>query len=281
MDNGDRTPRGASDVRRSPPSMGVRLAVTAALVAVVGLLVVLAMIASHRPALAVAGGVCVAALSWAGTVLVVDRRRALAAAADGNTLRARIADARLDERLRLTRNLHDGVQNPLYVALVAVEKAKESSAPEGAETLGLAIGQIEQALNLIRDFASDVYPAVLDEMGLLPAIESLVDRLPLLVEVSVPHRRFRQRIEYGVYFLVSETLTNVLKHADTRRATVTARVVGDMLDVDVSDDGVGGANPDGGGLTGLRQRIDALNGVLTIDSRPGQGTRIRAVIPCG
>jgi signal transduction histidine kinase len=122
-------------------------------------------------------------------------------------------------------------------------------------------------------------PAILTRGGLASGVEALVSRSPVPVRVGVPEDRFSAEVEATAYFVMAETLTNVAKHARARSAEVCARIDGGALRIEVRDDGVGGADPDGTGLLGLADRIAALDGELEVDSPPGQGTRVTATIP--
>src|SRR5439155_2693349 len=141
--------------------------------------------------------------------------------------------------------------------------------------------EAQRAIGELRDLARGIHPAVLTERGLEAALRDVIARAALPVElVEAPHERFPPTIEATAYFVVSEALANVAKYAHAERASVTVRRAGDALCVEVSDDGRGGADPDAGsGLRGLRDRVGALNGRLTIDSPPGDGTRVRAELP--
>ena len=134
----------------------------------------------------------------------------------------------------------------------------------------------------LRDLARGLRPAGLSQAGLGPPLESVAERLPVPVQLDVPAERFEPTVESAAYFLACEAMTNAAKHADASSVRVTVRRLADRLLVEVLDDGVGGAaTSPGGGLAGLQDRVAALGGSLTVDSPPGQGTRITASIPCG
>jgi signal transduction histidine kinase len=124
-----------------------------------------------------------------------------------------------------------------------------------------------------------VLPDVLTRGGLAAGVESIVPGLHVPVDVSVPESRFPAEIEASAYFVVAEALTNVAKHAAAQQASVAARIGNGILRIDVCDDGVGGARPDGGGLVGLRDRVLTLGGDFELDSSPGAGTRITVTLP--
>ena len=134
----------------------------------------------------------------------------------------------------------------------------------------------------IRNLARGQHPAVLSKAGLGPALESVAERLPVPVRLDVPAGRFPPTVETAAYFLACEAMTDAAKHADARDVRVTVQAAEQRLCVEVTDDGVGGADPSGGsGLTGLYDRVAALGGTFVVESPPGAGTRISASIPCG
>jgi PAS domain S-box-containing protein len=197
--------------------------------------------------------------------------------------RARIVQAGDAARRRLERDLHDGAQQRLVALSVALRlaKARLRDDPEGAETiLTGAADELSHALEELRELARGIHPAILSDRGLAPALEALAARSPVPVEVDVPGERLPLVVEAAAYFVVSEAVTNATKHADA--ATVSVRVASENghAVVEVADDGAGGADPAGGsGLRGLEDRVAALDGILTVESPAGGGTRIRAVIP--
>jgi len=141
--------------------------------------------------------------------------------------------------------------------------------------------QLDCGLAELRDLARGIHPAVLTERGLEAALDALVQRAPIAVELraAVPER-LDAAIEAAAYFLVSEALTNVAKYAHANTASVDVASTGDSLAVTISDDGVGGADPErGSGLRGLVDRVGAIGGRLEVSSPPGQGTRLRAHLP--
>jgi signal transduction histidine kinase len=200
--------------------------------------------------------------------------------------RARLVEVGDAERRRLERNLHDGAQQRLVaVALqLGMVRSKLGSDPGAAgEILDDAREDLGRGLDELRELARGIHPVVLTERGLGPALEGLVTRAPIPVEIeAVPEGRLPPSIEAAAYYLVAEALTNVAKYAQASHATVSVRPSdGDGgATVTVGDDGVGGADPGrGSGLRGLAARIEALNGHLEVDSPPGAGTRIAAAIP--
>lgn len=197
----------------------------------------------------------------------------------------RLVRARDAERRRLERNLHDGAQQRLIVALQAlrVATARMARGDDGApELLGRAEEQLALAVGEIRELARGLHPTVLSDQGLAAAIAQLVPRLDgvLPVELDVPANRLDAELEACTYYLVAEALANAAKYAGATEATVTIREDVDTLTVEIGDDGCGGAClAAGGGLEGLADRVSAFGGTLTIESPEGEGTRLRAVLP--
>ena len=187
------------------------------------------------------------------------------------------------ERRRIERDLHDGAQQRL-VALamdLGLAQARLDDDPERArELIDHAHGEAKRAIVELRDLARGIHPVSLSDRGLAGAIPALAGRstIPVLVDVRVPER-LPASIEGIAYFVVSECLANVDKHAQATSATVSVEPVDGQLIVRVTDDGVGGANPAAGsGLRGLADRVAALQGTLDVTSPPGRGTRIHARI---
>ena len=200
--------------------------------------------------------------------------------------RARIVEAGDAERRRLERNLHDGAQQRLVVLSLGVRMARNrlEADPAGAGALLEDAGaQLELALEELRELARGIHPAVLTDRGLGPALESLVGRSPVPVALErLPATRLPASAEVAAYFVVAEALTNVVKYASASKVTVDVSEQDGNVVVEIVDDGVGGADPRAGsGLRGLADRVEALDGLLHVTSRPGEGTTVRAVIPCG
>ena len=197
--------------------------------------------------------------------------------------RARIIEAGLAERRRLERNLHDGAQQRLVSLSLALRlaKAKLQKDPDGAdELLGAAADELNQALEELRELARGIHPAVLTDRGLEPALYALAERSTIPVEIETPPRRLPAQVEAAAYYVVSEALANVAKYAQASSVSVRVTHVNGRVVVDVADDGVGGADPSRGtGLSGLADRVAALDGRLAVESRPGAGTSVRAEIP--
>jgi signal transduction histidine kinase len=198
--------------------------------------------------------------------------------------RARIVEAGDAERCRLERSLHDGAQRRLVSLSVALRRVASRLEPgsEASQLLEAARAELEDSLNELRELAQGIHPGALSEHGLGAALESLADRAPLRVQLTVDvDGRLPEPVEVAAYYLVSEGLTNVAKYAHAAAATVrVARANGHVV-VQVADDGVGGANPgSGSGLRGLADRVETLGGRLRIRSPAGGGTRVVAEIPC-
>ena len=198
--------------------------------------------------------------------------------------RSRIIEAADAERRRIERDLHDGAQQRL-VALALTLRLAEKRAAEGdqaaAELVRQAGDEAGLALKELRDLARGIHPAILTNRGLAAALQDLAGRSSVPVDVvAAPTERLPDQVEAAAYFVVSECLANVDKHAQATSATVSVEPVDGQLVVCVSDDGVGGAKPDGGsGLQGLEDRVGALDGTTAVESRPGEGTTVRAAIP--
>jgi signal transduction histidine kinase len=196
---------------------------------------------------------------------------------------ARFVKAADAERRRLERDLHDGAQSRLVALSLLLRSARTraSGDPELVEQLDRAREELQTALDELRELARGIHPAVLRERGLEPALEALVSRVPVPVTLEVDCDRLPGPVESAAYFVVSEALANVSKHARATRATVAVRRANARVAVDVFDDGVGGADAvHGSGLRGLADRVAALDGTLSLMSPEGGGTRLHAELPC-
>jgi signal transduction histidine kinase len=198
--------------------------------------------------------------------------------------RARVLDAELRERRRIERDLHDGAQQrfvSLAMTLALLDRGLQRTGSEH-QLLASAREQLDLGLAELRELARGIHPALLTERGLAPAIEALAARAPFDVGVlEVPRERLPAQVETAAYFIVSESLTNTAKHASAAAATVRIGRANGTAVVEVSDDGIGGADPTrGSGLSGLLDRLAALDGALEVDSPAGGGTRVQARIPC-
>ena len=207
-----------------------------------------------------------------------DAREQLAAS------RARIVEAGDTERRRLERNLHDGAQQRLVSLALCLREieAKLDTEPDTARrALASARDELALALDELRELARGIHPAILSDRGLGPALDALVARSPVTVQLTeVPEARLPEPVEVAAYYLVAEALTNVAKHAGATEATVGVTRTGERVRIEVRDDGVGGAAVgDGSGLRGLADRVEALGGRLEVDSPRRRGTALIGDIP--
>jgi signal transduction histidine kinase len=196
--------------------------------------------------------------------------------------RARLVTEADEARRRVVRDLHDGAQQRLVHAIVTLKLAQRALGThdgEAGQLIGDALAHAEQSNRELRELAHGILPAVLTSGGLRAGVNAFVGRLDLPVGVDVPAERFPAEIEASAYFIVAEALTNVAKHAHAEHAAVSASVEDGMLHVEVRDDGIGAADPDGHGLVGIADRVTALGGRLEIDSPPGDGTLLAATLP--
>jgi signal transduction histidine kinase len=197
--------------------------------------------------------------------------------------RTRIVEAQASERRRLERNLHDGAQQRLVALALELRTAERREIADPAanrEILSAAGRHLQQAIDELRELARGIHPAVLSDRGLGAALDALAARTPLVVTVDVEDQQLPEAIEVAAYYVAAEALTNVVKHAQATEATLRMERLADRAVLEVADDGVGGADLQGGsGLRGLADRVEALDGRLEISSLPGRGTRIRAAFP--
>jgi signal transduction histidine kinase len=196
--------------------------------------------------------------------------------------RSRIVAAADAERRRVVGDLHDGAQQRLVhtvITLKLARRALENATPDAPTLVTEALEQAMRANEELRELAHGILPSNLTSGGLRAGVEALATRAPVPVENSVTVGRLPAAVEATAYFVVAEALTNVAKHARAARAAVTARIEDGMLSVQVRDDGVGGARPDGNGLVGLADRVAALDGRLRVESPADGGTLVAAAIP--
>jgi signal transduction histidine kinase len=190
----------------------------------------------------------------------------------------------LRERWRLERDLHDGAQQRLVSLALTLRMAREKLGPDAGEAgrlLDRSRQELDEALKELRELARGIHPTVLSDHGLGAAVEALAHRAPLPVEVGgLPALELPEHVQLAAYFVVSEALTNVAKYASATQASVTMTNSNGRLAVEISDDGIGGADIDlGTGLRGLSDRLAAIEGHLEVESEPGRGTTVRASIP--
>jgi len=200
--------------------------------------------------------------------------------------RSKLIEVSMAERRSLERDLHDGAQQRLVALSVQVGLAKRKlhHDPAGAEELLERAGdELRLALEELRELARGIHPAILTDRGLSPALQALIDRAPVDVELAeAPAERLPAPVEAAAYFVVAESLTNIAKYASAEHASVSVQRSNGHAVIEVRDDGVGGADPEAGtGLRGLAERLTIIDGRLEVVSPPGRGTLIRAEIPCG
>jgi signal transduction histidine kinase len=239
----------------------------------------------HDPALLDEPALVEAVRATAGLVLENERLAAEVRSqlAEVRASRTRIVAATDAARRRIERNLHDGAQQRLVTLSIALGLAASRDEAPGSVALARARDEVEEAIAELRELARGIHPTLLRDEGLEAAVESLARRtpLPVTLEGSV-EGRLPDAVELAAYFLVSEALTNVVKHAAATVVAVRLEREAGMLRVAVTDDGVGGAHAAAdSGLAGLRDRLEVLDATLVVESEPGGGTRISAEIPCG
>jgi PAS domain S-box-containing protein len=202
---------------------------------------------------------------------------------DLQSSRARIVKAGDEQRRKLERNLHDGAQQRLVSLALTIRlaRAKLPADPDTLEPiLAGAAAELDMALEELRELARGLHPAALTEQGLGPALEALGERLAVEVKVDALDERLPDHIEATAYYICSEALTNVAKHAEASCAHVTFEREGGILRFEITDDGRGGADPrDGSGILGLRDRAEASGGTLFVISPPGKGTVVTGTLP--
>jgi signal transduction histidine kinase len=199
--------------------------------------------------------------------------------------RARIVEAGYAERRRVERDLHDGAQQRLMALTMNLRLARDKLEGEPAATAELldeAMDELAAATTELRELARGIHPGVLSDRGLAAALSGLAERSPLPVEViETPSERLPAPVESATYFVVAEALTNVARYAEANGASVRVGRENGVVEIEVRDDGVGGADLDAGtGLRGLEDRVAALEGSFAVRSHPGEGTIVEARIPC-
>ena len=225
----------------------------------------------------------------AGTRLALEneqlRARLHARLADVQASRARLVRAEDEARRRLERDLHDGAQQRLLSIGLALQLARKEvcDGTQAAELLEESGSELEAAIGELRNLAQGIHPTVLTEQGLGAAVTALARRLAVPVEVSgITAGRLPAPVDTTAYFLICEVLQNTVKHAQAGRAKISVAQAGGLVQVEVSDDGIGGADPAAGtGLRGLADRVEAVGGRLSVESPPSGGTTVRAALPCG
>jgi signal transduction histidine kinase len=197
--------------------------------------------------------------------------------------RRRLVRAGDDQRRRLERNLHDGAQQRFVSVLLRLRLAQARVAADPVATIDMledAARELDKGLQELREIARGLHPAILGDLGLLRAVESLAERLTVPVEIEADAERLPEDVEATAYYIVAEALTNVAKHSGAGHARVSVRRDGAVVRCEISDDGRGGADTaTGTGILGLRDRAEAAGGTLAVVSPPGHGTVVTAVLP--
>jgi signal transduction histidine kinase len=216
------------------------------------------------------------------TELIATAISSVQARSDLAASRARLVAAADEERRQVVRDLHDGAQQRLVHTVVTLKMARRALERDrqGARALlDEARQHAQTATDELRDLAQGILPPVLIQGGLSAGLKSFSSAMSIPVGIEASVGRLPGPIEATAYFIVAEALTNVAKHSHARQATVTVRLEDHTLHVEVSDDGVGGARPEGSGLVGIRDRLAAIDGTLRIETPSGGGTVIVASIP--
>jgi len=195
--------------------------------------------------------------------------------------RARLAAVQHEERHRIERNLHDGAQQRLLALALQLQAASvNGSEARLRDAVVSGVAEVRQAVAELRDLANGLRPTVLTDGGLRGALEDLADRTELAITMDADLGLLAPDLEETAWFIICEAVANAQKHSRARAIEITARVRGGVLLVTVSDDGRGGADPDGRGLRGLRDRAEAIGGSLLVHASPAGGTTVEASLPC-
>jgi PAS domain S-box-containing protein len=203
---------------------------------------------------------------------------------DLQSSRARLVKTGDEQRRKLERNLHDGAQQRLVSLALTLRLARSKLEKDPASLepiLAGAANELDLALEELRELARGLHPAALTEQGLAPAVRALGDRLPVEVDVDRLDERLPDYLEATAYYICSEALTNVAKHARATRAQVSFHREPGVLRFEITDDGCGGADGRGSGILGLRDRAESAGGTLFVISPPGKGTVVTATLPIG
>lgn len=244
--------------------------------------VAIAGVAALFPAAYVISGLATLCV-WLGRGLLGPTAGRRIAAADQRTDRS--VAANLVERKRIERDLHDGAQQQLVAVAMNLGRAQSKFEADPEEAMALvdsAQQQTKAAIVELRNLARGIMPAVLTDRGLDAALSALAQQsnMPVSVRVEIDERP-PEPVESAAYFVVAEALTNSAKHSGATEVRIEARQRNNVLVIEVSDDGRGGANPSGSGLRGLADRVASVGGRLTVTDGLGGGTVIRAELPCG
>jgi signal transduction histidine kinase len=196
--------------------------------------------------------------------------------------RARLVRAGDEQRRKFERNLHDGAQQRLVALALTLRliRSKLPAADEAGELLDHATVELDDALGELRELARGLHPVLLSQEGLRPAIARLAERSAVPVELEIQEGRFPADVEATAYYIATEALANIAKHAEATKARVAVTREREILKIEITDDGKGGAEPsEGTGILGLRDRAEAAGGSLVVISRPRIGTVVTGVLP--
>ena len=263
----------------------------------VGVVSVLAFDWFYLPPLRILDGATIFVLSLfllmsvgVGEVAASALRRATTIAAANAVARAELAESRSrivaasdEARRRIERDLHDGTQQRLVALSLDLEAIKEK--PLGGQALVAELSRFQReltiALDELRELSRGIHPSILSEAGLRPALRALARRshIPVTLDIDLD-RRMPESVEVAAYYVAAESITNAIKHGDASAIEIQAKAHNGRLELVVRDDGVGGADPGrGSGIVGLRDRVAAIGGQMTIESPRGSGTTVRASLP--
>jgi signal transduction histidine kinase len=205
--------------------------------------------------------------------------------AEVDASRARIVAAADAERRKIERDLHDGIQQWLVGLALRARKASALATVDSSarDELSRLADDLVAVTDELREMSRGIHPAVLSDAGLNHALRALARRSPIRVALDIDFdRRYDAPLEATVYYVVAESLTNAAKHAQASVVSIRGAVRDDVIELDIEDDGVGGANPrNGTGLIGLQDRVDTLGGTISVASQAGAGTRVRVRLPAG
>jgi signal transduction histidine kinase len=269
----------ASRSEESSPERGTCWVIAAPVIIKGSLLGALAALRRESPAFSAGAEIRLRSFADLAAQSIANER----AQAELRASRARIVRTADETRRRLERNLHDGAQQRLVAVSIALRQAVAALPSSTEQARSLLVGasdELTEALEELRDLARGLHPATLAKYGLSPALDALATRapLPVVVENEIDDR-LPAPVEAALYYVVSESLTNVVRHAGASTVTVGIRHQDSVAEIEVADDGAGGADATGLGLRGLADRIEALDGTFGIESPPGKGTRVWARIP--
>jgi signal transduction histidine kinase len=201
--------------------------------------------------------------------------------ADVESSRRRLVDAQRTERRRIERDLHDGAQQRLLALAMELRSAELSGNDERMrQALSDGATAAQSAVRELRDLANGLNPAALADGGLRAALDDLARHSPVRVHLDVDVPRLDPALEFTAWLVIAESVVNAQKHAHATTVTIAAQQLDRLLRIQIRDDGHGGASPDGPGLRGMRDRVEAAGGTLAIGSPAGAGTTIEAVLPC-